>query len=354
MLAGVDQWSPLERLAHHWGFSTVLIAAFVIGVIIAVPIILWLIAWQRRRALGQQIYEDGPSSHAIKQGTPTMGGLAFVVAAILGATLFPPYAAQRMPLLLLILAAAGIGFADDYLKLVHQRALGLRARVKFGLLVLVACAFVAWDVYSRTFNFGTAYAGTAPHVQLWFGGGLWLPWWLWAVLSVAAIVGAANAVNLTDGLDGLAAGVTLPPLGLLVALSLNAIGASVAGACATFLFYNRHPARIFMGDTGSLALGALLGGLAVDYDALLILPLAGIVFVAEALSVILQVFSFKTTGRRIFKMSPLHHHFEMLGWSETRVTTTFIAASFVATVAVYLGLAATHPWLWPFSRGSAL
>jgi len=336
-------WSLLERIEHPYSQPVLLVVAFALGALVALPVILWLIDWQRRRALGQQIYEDGPSSHAVKRGTPTLGGLAFVAAAAVGAVLFPPYLRESLPLLLLVLAAAAIGFADDYLKLVHQRALGLRARTKFGLLLLVACAFVAWDVYERSWNLGTSYAGTAPHVQRWFGEGLILPWWLWGVLAVAAIVGAANAVNLTDGLDGLAAGVSLPPLLLLVAFSWSALGSAVAGACATFLFFNRHPARIFMGDTGSLALGALLGGLAVEFDMLLILPLIGVVFVAEALSVILQVVSFKLTGKRIFKMSPLHHHFEMSGWTETQVTLAFIAASFFASVAAYVGL-----------RGSAL
>jgi phospho-N-acetylmuramoyl-pentapeptide-transferase len=255
---------------------------------------------------------------------------------------------------LLVLSAAGIGFADDYLKLVHQRALGLRARTKFGLLLIVACAFVAWEVHDHA-RFPAGFLG----LQAWFGesttlGFVHVPMWLWAILAVAAIVGAANAVNLTDGLDGLAAGATLPPLLLLSALSPNPLGLSVAGACATFLYFNRHPARIFMGDTGSLALGALLGGLAVVDAALLILPLIGIVFVAEALSVILQVASFKLTGKRILRMSPLHHHFEMSGWTETRVTTTFITASLLASAAVYLGLLPSMPWLWPFARGSAL
>jgi phospho-N-acetylmuramoyl-pentapeptide-transferase len=286
-----------------------------------------------------------------------MGGLAFVAAAVVGVFLFSNNLWRDTPLLLLLLAAAAIGFADDYLKLAHQRPLGLRARIKFGLLLIVACAFVAWEAHSHS----AGLAGNILRAQAWFGeampgfkGVAIVPTWVWAILAVAGILGAANAVNLTDGLDGLAAGVTLPPLLLLTAISPNLLGLAVAGSCATFLYFNRHPARIFMGDTGSLALGALLGGLAVEHGALLILPLIGIVFVAEALSVIIQVASFKLAGKRIFKMSPLHHHFEMSGWSETRVTTTFIVASLLASVAVYLGLLPTMPWLWPFARGYAL
>jgi phospho-N-acetylmuramoyl-pentapeptide-transferase len=327
----------LVPLLQSWSLLISFLTVLAVGAIVAVPIILWLIAWQRRRDLGQQIYEDGPATHTVKRGTPTMGGLAFVAAAVVGSLLFTYYFWQGTPLLLLVLAAAAIGFADDYLKLVHRRALGLRARAKFGLLLLVACAFVAWEAHAPL--------GNGLLTQAWFGEWKWilLPTWVWGALAVAAIVGAANAVNLTDGLDGLAAGTILPPLLFVAALSWSSIGVAVVGACAAFLFFNRHPARIFMGDTGSLALGALLGGLAAEHAALLILPLIGVVFVAEALSVMLQVAYFKMTGKRIFKMSPLHHHFEMSGWTETRVTLTFIAASLCATVAVSLGLRGSAP-----------
>jgi len=306
------------------------------GAIVAVLVLLWLIAWQRRRALGQQIYEDAPSSHLVKQGTPTMGGLAFVAAAIAGTVLFWPLTRPEMPSLLLLIAAAAIGLADDYLKLTLKRALGLRARTKFALLFLVACAFVAWEARNAPF-------GNAIYQQLWFGESGWavLPAWLWAALSVVAIVGAANAVNLTDGLDGLATGAMLPPLLFLENL-WSMLAVPVVGACLTFLFFNRHPARIFMGDTGSLALGALLGGLAVQHGALLVLPLIGVVFVAEALSVILQVAWFKITSRRIFKMSPLHHHFELSGWKEWQITLAFTAVSVIAVIAVGAGLSSVH------------
>jgi phospho-N-acetylmuramoyl-pentapeptide-transferase len=330
MLGRIGQSQPLLFL----------LAIFAVGAVIAVPVILLLIAWQRRGALGQQIYEDGPSSHVVKQGTPTMGGLAFVAAAIAGTLMFSPHEAR---VLLLVLAAAAIGFADDYLKLTRRRALGLRARTKFALLLVAAAVFVAQEANLQATGFGQF---LLRHSEIWFGAIVPLPTWLWAALAIAAIVGAANAVNLTDGLDGLAAGTALPPLMLLTWMYESALGAAVAGSCAAFLFFNRHPARIFMGDTGSLALGALLGGLAVELHALLILPLIGVVFVAEALSVILQVVYFKLTGRRIFKMSPLHHHFEMSGWTETRVTTTFIAASLCATAAVCLGVLASNPFVW--------
>ena len=305
---------------------SLLAVAFGLGAIAAAIVIPLLIAWQRRRQLGQEIYADGPTTHAVKQGTPTMGGLAFVAALIVCSLVPLPrsYFDADIPLLLLVLAAALIGFADDYLKLIRRRPLGLRARAKFGLLVVVAIAYVAWEAHDMHF------------MSLWFTGFVPLPGWLWGLLALGAIVGAANAVNLTDGLDGLAAGSAIPPLlffGLISAGRAAELSVGVVGACVGFLFYNRHPARIFMGDTGSLALGALLGGLAVENNMLLLLPIIGIVFVVEALSVMLQVLSFQTTGKRIFKMSPLHHHFELSGWREQRVTAAFVVTSSIASIA---------------------
>jgi phospho-N-acetylmuramoyl-pentapeptide-transferase len=172
----------------------------------------------------------------------------------------------------------------------------------------------------------------------WFGSIVVLPVWLWWFLALGAIVGAANAVNLTDGLDGLATGAVIPPLFFFSFGALSSVTVSVLGACAAFLWYNRHPAKIFMGDAGSLLLGALLAGVAIQSHLLLLLPLLGFVFVIEALSVILQVASFKLTGKRIFKMSPLHHHFELSGWTESRVTATFVAASLVVTCATLFAM----------------
>jgi phospho-N-acetylmuramoyl-pentapeptide-transferase len=243
------------------------------------------------------------------------------------------FSTRAVPLLVLVLAAGAIGFIDDMLILRARRALGLRARSKFALIALIAAGYLIWVFRS----------GLAGPEQTWFGTSVTLPLWMWSALAVLAIVGAANAVNLTDGLDGLAAGATIPAL---VGLQLTArylgvpggggIGDAVLGALLAFLWFNRHPARIFMGDTGSLALGALLAGMAIQSKALLLLPLFGIVFVLEALSVMAQVLSFKTTGRRIFKMSPLHHHFELSGWRETAVTSTFVAFAAIAAAATWV------------------
>jgi phospho-N-acetylmuramoyl-pentapeptide-transferase len=300
--------------------------SFFAGLLASLIIIPWLIDAQRKRQAGQQVYEDAPPSHATKQGTPTMGGAVFAVAAVAGYGLSGLH--DSLPLLLLVLAASAIGLADDLLILRAHRALGLRAREKFALLTLLAVAYVLWLGWTQP---DAVY-------QSWFGGvTIALPAWVWFVFAVLAIVGTANAVNLTDGLDGLAAGVTIPVLiGLELIINYlrlpgGSIGDAVLGALVGFFWFNRYPARIFMGDTGSLALGALLAGMALESHALLLLPFFGIVFVIEALSVIAQVASYKSMRRRILLMSPLHHHFELAGWPETAVSSTFIVASVLAS-----------------------
>jgi phospho-N-acetylmuramoyl-pentapeptide-transferase len=319
--------APLQGLSA----SSPLVAVAA-GLIVCALVTPWIIARQRRGSYGQHVYEDGPKSHAAKQGTPTLGGVAFVMAALVGLAL-GGFQARALPLFLLVLAAGSVGFVDDLLILRERRALGLRARAKFALVALIAIAYVA-VVHAQ---------GLAATEQTWFASTVALPLWLWSGLAVLAIVGAANAVNLSDGLDGLAAGAFVPAF-VAVALTARYLGLSGAaslgdatlGAVLAFLWFNRHPARIFMGDTGSLALGALLAGAAIQSQALLLLPLFGIVFVIEALSVMAQVVSFKTTGKRIFKMSPLHHHFEELGWRETAVTSTFIAVAAIAAAATWV------------------
>jgi phospho-N-acetylmuramoyl-pentapeptide-transferase len=317
--------------------STPTAFAIAAGAAIAAALLPWLIDAQRRRRAGQVIYEDAPRSHEVKAGTPTLGGVVFIPAAIAG--FFIGHERALLPLLALVVAAGLIGLADDLLILRTGRAVGLRAREKMALLLLAALGYVLW----------TYAAGFGGPRQTWFAGSLALPLWLWYVLAVAAVVGAANAVNLTDGLDGLAAGTSVPAI-IGVQLTAyyvglpggGAIADAVLGALLVFLWFNRHPARIFMGDAGSLALGALLAGCAIEGHALLLLPLFGIVFVAEALSVIAQVASFQTTGRRILKMSPLHHHFELSGWRETAVTWLFVACGTLAAAATWTAWMASN------------
>lgn len=280
----------------------------------------------------QTAYEDAPKTHQVKTGTPTMGGLTFVAAIV--AMIF----AARAPFLtatgLMILACAGVGFLDDYLAIRHGTNRGLRARTKFLATALIAVIFLrsidgtlAFFPRNVLFHAGS-YALIAPH-------------WLWLVLGTLAITGTIHAVNLTDGLDGLATGAIVPPLAVFIPIAAQTVvPAALITACVGlgagvgFLFYNRYPARMFMGDTGSLALGALLSGVAILTGEMLLLILVGGVFVAEALSVMLQVTYFKATqGKRIFRMSPLHHHFELGGWPETKVTGRFWFASLLCSLA---------------------
>ena len=289
--------------------------------------------------IAQVAYEDAPLSHQGKTGTPTMGGICFAVAIL---PLLLPLLLHReltfsAELVFLTLGCAAIGFIDDYLAIRQGKNRGLGARTKYLATALIAVIFLRLAASSD----GFFRIGVIFHAGSYV---LSAPYYVWLILGILAITGTVHAVNLTDGLDGLAAGTIIPPLCVLAALSLAsllwapAIAAMLMiGACIGFLIYNRHPARMFMGDTGSLALGAVLAGVAILNGEMLLLLVLGGVFVAETLSVIIQVTYFKATkGKRIFRMSPLHHHFELLGWPETTVTTRFWIASLVLSL---IGLA---------------
>jgi phospho-N-acetylmuramoyl-pentapeptide-transferase len=287
-----------------------------------------LIRLLRHLAYRQHAYEDAPKSHQGKTGTPTMGGLLFLLAPLVAAAIV--HDALAFAYAFLIAGSAAIGFIDDYASIRQGRNRGLRARTKFLATALVGAIFL-----------GIVTNATAVDTTLLFAGAV--PLWLWYALSLAVILATTHAVNLTDGLDGLASGTIVPPLVVLAFLAARlsdpAIAVTLAatlGAVLGFLIYNRHPAKMFMGDTGSLALGAALAGGAILTGSQLLLPLIGGVFVAETLSVIVQVTSYKTTKKRVFRMSPLHHHFELGGWPETTVTARFWLASLVLGV---IGLA---------------
>ncbi|MGA2759331.1 MAG: phospho-N-acetylmuramoyl-pentapeptide-transferase [Candidatus Cybelea sp.] len=301
------------------------------GFAIAVPAGLVLLSLAARLGLRQHAYEDAPQTHQAKTGTPTMGGIVFVVAFL--AALMAGRAALLPELVALVVGCALIGAIDDVITVRGGSRRGLRARTKFLATALVAVIFLrAIEAGSAPFPTDTLFhAGTFALI---------VPHWLWLLLGILAITGTIHAVNLTDGLDGLATGTVIPPLIVfaLVAAQSNVPGAAIAaavgvGACAGFLIFNRHPAKLFMGDTGSLALGALLAGVAILSGEMLLLVVVGGVFVAEALSVIAQVSYFKATrGKRILRMSPLHHHFELGGWPETKVTARFWLASFICSL----------------------
>ncbi|MGH9063576.1 MAG: phospho-N-acetylmuramoyl-pentapeptide-transferase [Acidimicrobiales bacterium] len=309
------------------------------------------------RGIGQQIRDDGPQGHSSKAGTPTMGGVAIVVAAACG------YALSHVGLGVdfhgsgeLILGVAGgaaaVGLVDDWIKVRRQRSLGLNKRAKLGGQVLVALGFalaaVYWTGVTTTLSF-TRYDSIG--VNLTKAG--------WVLFAMLVIVGSANAVNLTDGLDGLAAGSATFAFGVLAiigywqyrhpliygpsasgrgiqgGLDPALVAVAMAGACAGFLWWNAAPARIFMGDTGSLAIGATLAGLCLQMQLDLLLPIIGGLFVLVTMSVVIQVASFRLFHRRVFRMAPLHHHFELMGWPETTVIIRFwILAGLCVAVAL--------------------
>ncbi len=307
----------------------------------------WMIAKLRVFQIGQVIRQEGPQSHRAKAGTPTMGGLLILAAAVVPTLLWADLSNLYVWTAVLATCAFGaVGFADDYLKIAHRSHHGLRPRYKIGLQVLVAVgvgltlmALADNDLYNTRLIF-PFFKNLIPDLG-----------WFYVAFAVLVLVGATNAVNLTDGLDGLAIstfGVAAAAFTALAYVTGHAVLAdylllvrfapageltvfcgALVGASLGFLWYNSYPAEIFMGDVGSLALGGALGTVAILIKQELLLPIVGGVFVVEALSVIVQVVSFKLRGRRVFKMAPLHHHFELSGWSEPKVNTRFLILSVI-------------------------
>jgi len=299
-----------------------------------------LLRWLARRRIGQQIREDGPASHSVKAGTPTMGGIAIVGAVVVGYAVAHvgtqvKFSAAGYLVVIAVFMFGTIGFVDDWIKVRHKRSLGLNKRGKLVAQVLASVLFAElaehWAHTATSLSFTKM---TTP--------GLALGEWGWVAFAVLVLVGSSNAVNLTDGLDGLAAGsstfcfAVLAIIGywlfrhvrtyhLLPASAIDLALASVAlaGGCLGFLWWNAAPARIIMGDTGSLAIGSGLAALCLLLNVDLLLPIIGGLFVIVTMSVIIQVFSFRVFGRRVFRMAPLHHHFELKGWPETTVIVRF-------------------------------
>ena len=303
-----------------------------------------LIPWLHRLRAGQSILKDGPTWHAAKEGTPTMGGVMFIASTFLtcvvcgwGEMMVHHY--LHLCLFLFAVVFGLIGFLDDFKKVKQHQNLGLTAWQK---LVLQFAAAIAFLCVLRFLGY------LSPNVYVPFFQVEWiLPWPLYLALATFAIVGTVNAVNLTDGVDGLATCVTIPPLLFFTVFaavwpSFEGCGffsAALLGGLIGFLLFNRHPAKVFMGDTGSLFLGGAIAGLAFAFDMPLILLLVGFVYFCEAMSDIIQVTYFKLThGKRVFKMAPLHHHFEMCGWSENKVVCVFTAVSLAFCLLAYCGV----------------
>jgi phospho-N-acetylmuramoyl-pentapeptide-transferase len=308
----------------------VLVAALV-AMIVSLLVGPKFIEFLRRNEFGQHIREEGPAGHAVKQGTPVMGGLLTLATATLGFLALSVYTVPALTVLFVTLACGAIGFTDDFIKLTHRRSLGLSGRWKLILLglITVGVAFAARHQHLPT----SVYVPAIGDLDLSYG---------WYVLLFFVIAGTANGVNLTDGLDGLAAGTTIIAIFTFTAMNVIAwirsgppnhrfdtkldlaiIGAALIGGAIGFLWYNAFPAEVFMGDTGAMALGGALGAFAIMTQTISLLLLIGGIFLIEALSVIIQVFTFKYLGRRVFLMTPIHHHFEMKAWSETKIMVRF-------------------------------
>lgn len=274
------------------------------------------------REFGQRIREEGPSGHHSKAGTPTMGGIIIFLAISIPFLVLTDWDWRAVGVFGVAVACALLGFADDYVKIVKRRSLGLRGRTKMVVLVLVSVAL--WWVATQKAGVSTTVRLRVVDASIDLG--LFFP-----VFVFLVVAGSTNAVNLTDGLDGLAAGcvaiVMLAYVGITFVTTgerdLALLSACIVGACTGFLWFNSFPATIFMGDTGSLGLGGAIGAMAVMTNTTILLILIGGIFVVEALSVIAQVAAFQSLRRRIFLMAPIHHHFEMRGWSETKIILRF-------------------------------
>jgi len=278
------------------------------------------IPFLRRLKFGQQVRTDGPESHLKKTGTPTMGGVIILAALTIAFLRFSDRGPEYWALIVACLGFGLVGFLDDYIKIALKRSLGLTAKQKmFGQLLF--SAIFCFILYRMDHSTVVGVPGTDWSLDLG---------WAYYLLVVVMFLGATNAVNFTDGLDGLLAGTSALAFGAFAIVAVEAtqshsavFSAAVVGAVLGFLVYNAHPAKVFMGDTGSLGLGGGIAAVAILTKTELLLVVIGGVFVLEMLSVIIQVTSFKTRGKRVFKMSPIHHHFELSGWSEWRVVTTF-------------------------------
>src|SRR5215831_943285 len=339
-------WAPL-RVLNVFQYITFRTAyASITALLISLFLGPWLITRLREFQIGQHIREEGPKSHQKKAGTPTMGGLLIVVSILLPTLLWANLRNRYVWVAVAAtLAYAAVGFADDYIKIVRKRSLGLTAREKIGFQILIGLGVGIFLLYLMNVHqydtklnvpFFKTFAPTLLIDRL-FSTPLWLLGYLPFLIFVSiVIVGSSNAVNLTDGLDGLAIGCTLIASAALTALTyvtghrtlsdyldiqyirdageVTIFCGSMVGASLGFLWYNAHPAEVFMGDVGSLALGGAIGTVSVIIKQELLLIFVGGVFVIEALSVMIQVASFKLTGKRVFRMSPIHHHFELVGW----------------------------------------
>lgn len=295
------------------------IISFLVSVILCPVIIPFL----QKLKFGQTIRDEGPESHLKKNGTPTMGGLVILASILITSLIYVRKYPDIIPVLFMTLGFGLIGFLDDYIKVVKKRSLGLTPLQKMALQFIVTAVFIYY-------YFNVAGLDTSIKIPFVAGTGFTMPTWLFIVFVFIVVLGTVNGVNFTDGLDGLASGVTVivATFFAIAALSISAnmtpVITAVIGSLLGFLLFNTYPARVFMGDTGSLALGGFVASVALMLHMPLFIVIVGLIYLVEVLSVIIQVTYFKLThGKRIFKMAPIHHHFELCGYSETQVVAAF-------------------------------
>lgn len=305
-----------------------LAAIFAAGLVLCIGPL--LIPELHKLKFGQSIREEGPKSHQAKSGTPTMGGIMIILAIVVATVAAAPLTPAILLALFITLGHFVLGFLDDYIKVVKKRNLGLKAKQK--MLGQILIAIVTMIVGTRVLGIDTTIWIPIADVNVDIGIGYYF-------LVLFVLVGTSNAVNLTDGLDGLASGTVAIASGAYALVcymtghyDLAIFSVAMMMACLAFLRFNAHPAKVFMGDTGSLALGGAVAAVGILTHTEILLAVIGFVFVCEALSVIIQVISFKTTGKRVFRMSPIHHHFELGGWKETKVVFVFWMVGLVASI----------------------
>jgi len=305
-----------------------LAAALAAGLVLCIGPL--LIPELHKLKFGQSIREEGPKSHQAKSGTPTMGGIMIILAIVVATVAAAPLTPAVLLALFITLGHFVLGFLDDYIKVVKKRNLGLKAKQK--MLGQILIAIVTMIVGTRVLGIDTTIWIPIADVNVDIGIGYYF-------LVLFVLVGTSNAVNLTDGLDGLASGTVAIASGAYALVcymtghfDLAIFSVAMMMACLAFLRFNAHPAKVFMGDTGSLALGGAIAAVGILTHTEILLAVIGFVFVCEALSVIIQVISFKTTGKRVFRMSPIHHHFELGGWKETKVVFVFWMVGLVASI----------------------
>ncbi len=315
-----------------WEILLAILAGFVLSAILC-PL---LIPVLHRLKFGQQVRDDGPQAHLKKQGTPTMGGIAFLSAILVVGCVFALHHPKIWPILAVTMAYGLVGFLDDFMKVVKKRSLGLKAWQKMILQIIIMGGFCFYMM--RYSEIGTV-------IRLPFTDVTWDLKWFYPVFLLLVMVGTDNGVNFTDGIDGLCTTVTIVVSLFLTAAAVKTgtdiapVPAAVAGALMAFLMFNVYPAKVFMGDTGSLALGGFVASSFIMLGQPLLILIVGFIYLVEVLSVMLQVGYFKAThGKRIFKMAPIHHHFELCGWSEAKVVAVFSIVTALLCFVAYLGL----------------